>query len=370
MKSRENYPYIYFFTEPNIVFAYRIEGEDYVTVSDLSEQGGWETYELHHADEFENFNHEANLPLIGRGYFIRQDDINFMAGKINRLIQSQRQRKTYSFKEEGAVHLVSSQSTAGALRFGLDRPKTVIGFHDFFSIGPLWKLGQKVGQDFRHEWLNENINVEQDEYEFENNFSKTLLEIEDISEFVPIYIWTANNGNEQTGLRFMLHLLREKDNDIFLINTTVLHHQWIDPNNEKRYSSMLHPDQLKFLLEQAQSANSLSYKDRIQLQREWEELAQSKEVLRLWKNGRVSSVPEDYFDELIVKTIDHLHKEQQNKDFIRTGKVIAETMQQMDELVGDFYIEYRIRYLIYNGFLRLKGIPRSMRHYGVKLREK
>jgi len=112
---------------------------------------------------------------------------------------------------------------------------------------------------------------------------------------------------------------------------------------EKLYSSMLHPDQLKFLLEQVQSANPLSYQDRIQLQREWEDLAQSKDVLRLWKNGRVTSVTEDYFDDLILKTIDHLHKEHQNKDFIRTGKVIAETMHQMDELVGDFYIEYRIR---------------------------
>ncbi|MEH7481357.1 DUF1835 domain-containing protein [Neobacillus drentensis] len=370
MKSRENFPYIYFFTEPNIVFVYKIEGEDYLTASQLSQQGEWETYELRHSDEFENFNHEANIPLIGRGYFLRQDDINFMAGKINRLIQSQRKRESFSYEEKGAVHLVSSESTAGALRYGLDRPKIVIAFHDFFSIGPVWKMDQQIGQDSRYEWLNENVNVEQDECEFENNFSKTLLEIEDIPKFVPIYIWTANNGNEQTGLRFILYLLKEKDNDIFLINTTELYHQRIDPKIEKLYSSMLHPDQLKFLLEQAQSANPLSYQDRIQLQREWEDLAQSKDVLRLWKNGRVTSVTEDYFDDLILKTIDHLHKEPQNKDFIRTGKVIAETMHQMDELVGDFYIEYRIRHLIYSGFLELKGIPRSMRHYSVKLREK
>ncbi|MBT2697541.1 hypothetical protein J7E79_08970 [Bacillus sp. ISL-40] len=29
-----------------------------------------------------------------------------------------------------------------------------------------------------------------------------------------------------------------------------------------------------------------------------------------------------------------------------------------------------MRHLIYSGFLELKGIPRSMRHYSVKLREK
>jgi hypothetical protein len=134
MKSRENFPYIYFFTEPNIVFVYKIEGEDYLTASQLSQQGEWETYELRHADEFENFNHEANIPLIGRGYFLRQDDIDFMAGKINRLIQSQRKRKSFSYEEKGAVHLVSSESIAGALRYGLDRPKTVIAFHDFFPL--------------------------------------------------------------------------------------------------------------------------------------------------------------------------------------------------------------------------------------------
>jgi hypothetical protein len=36
--------------------------------------------------------------------------------------------------------------------------------------------------------------------------------------------------------------------------------------------------------------------------------------------------------------------------------------------VGDAYLEYRLRHLIYNGILELKGIPKSMRHYSVKLR--
>ncbi|WP_429469390.1 DUF3658 domain-containing protein [Neobacillus sp. B4I6] len=42
----------------------------------------------------------------------------------------------------------------------------------------------------------------------------------------------------------------------------------------------------------------------------------------------------------------------------------------MEEMVGDFYLEYRIRHLIYSGFLELKRIPRSIRFYSVKLREK
>ncbi|WP_413303583.1 DUF1835 domain-containing protein [Bacillus sp. 1P10SD] len=364
MKTRNNYPYIYFFTEPNVVFVYEIRGDNYLTVSQLSKQGGWETYEI--TEGFEEFNHEEHSPLEGRGYFIRQDNVNFMVGKINELIRIHRKTST-PIKKNGPVHLVSSDSTAGALKVGLDQPKTVIAFKDLFSIGPLWKLDEKVGQDDRHNWLNENINLEQDDYELENHFTKTVLEIEDIPEDVPIYIWTANNGNEQTGLRFLLHILRNKENEIHVANTTELYKQWIHSNDEKPYSNMLHPDHLRVLFEKSQSAISLTQEERVQLLKEWELLTQSNEILRLWKNGKVTSVPSDYFDEIILETISNLHKKQEAKDFIRTGRVIGETIHKMEEIVGDSYLEYRIRHLIYSGALELKGIPRSMRHYSVKI---
>ncbi|MEO2077020.1 MAG: DUF1835 domain-containing protein [Bacillus sp. (in: firmicutes)] len=364
MKTRNNYPYIYFFTEPNIVFVYEVQGDSYLTVSQLSEQGGWDTYEI--AEGFEEFNHEEHIPLEGRGYSIRLDDVNFMVGKINELIRTQRKRST-SIEKNGPIHLVSSESAAGALKFGLKRPKTVITFQGLFSIGPLWKLDDKVGQAERYKWLNENINLEQDDYELENHFTKTLLEIEDLPEDVPIYIWTANNGNEQTGLRFMLHLFREKENEVVEINTTELYKKWIGSMDEISYSNSLHPDELRLLFEKSQLSKPLTREARLQLLDEWKLLSQTEENLRLWKNGKVTSVSGDYFDELILETISNLHKKQEAKDFIRAGRVIGETLHQMVEIVGDSYLEYRIRYLIYTGSLELKGIPRSMRHYSVKL---
>jgi hypothetical protein len=366
MKTRNNYPYIYFFEEPNVVFVYEIQGDDYITAAELSHHGEWETYEI--VGEFEEFNHAEHRPLEGRGYFIRQDKVNSMARKINELIRSQR-KVSKTLKIVGPVHLVSSSSAAGALKVGLDRPRTVIDFLDLFSIGPLWKLDTKIGQDYRHEWLNENINLEQGDFELENNFSKTLLELEDLPDDVPLYIWTANNGNEQTGLRYLLFLLKSKENEVFVINTTELYKRWINSNDEKLYSSMLHPTDLKFLFEKSESISPLTREERIQLQREWEVLAQSKETLRLWENGKITSVPEDYFDGLIKETIADLQNQQGTKDFIRTGRVIGETIHQMEEMVGDCYLEYRIRHLIYNGVLELKGIPRSMRHYSIKLRD-
>ena len=64
-----------------------------------------------------------------------------------------------------------------------------------------------------------------------------------------------------------------------------------------------------------------------------------------------------------------LHNKQVTKDFLKTGTMIAELLPLMDELPSVFFIEYRIRFLVYSGVLALKGIPKSMRHYSVKLRE-
>ncbi|AJK88421.1 hypothetical protein D0439_14695 [Lysinibacillus fusiformis] len=65
-----------------------------------------------------------------------------------------------------------------------------------------------------------------------------------------------------------------------------------------------------------------------------------------------------------------LHQEQGHVDFIQTGAFLLELLARMEEPPNIFYLEYRIRYLIYNGNLALKGIPKSTRDYYVKIRQK
>ena len=47
-----------------------------------------------------------------------------------------------------------------------------------------------------------------------------MREIGDIKDHTSIYIWTGNNADEQTALRFYLYLLREKPNEIYPMNAT------------------------------------------------------------------------------------------------------------------------------------------------------
>ncbi|MBB6444048.1 DUF1835 domain-containing protein [Bacillus benzoevorans] len=370
IKTKVNHPYIYFYIEPNVVFVYKIEWSQYMTLQDLMEFEECESYELKEGETFNTFHHRERQALKGRGFFIKQDAMNKMVEIINQQIQ--RHRHLNDLTEHGdAVHIVSSEHAAGTVRYSLPWPKKVIGFPDFFSIGPLWKLEEKAGQAFRNEWIMENINLEQDDYEYENKFSNTLKEIEDIPKHVRIFIWYGNNVEEQTGMRFFLYLLREKTNEIVLINSTELFANYF--GSAERFNSHtghLEPETLKKLFEICKENDPVGDSKRMALQKEWEALSQSKEVLRIWKDDQIKAVPEIYYDEIILKTIENLHKEQESKDFIKTGAVIGEILEKMDEPVFAYYIEYRIRYLVYSGFLELKGIPRSMRHYSVKLCEK
>ena len=271
MESKVNYPYIYFLLESNMVCVYRIKTHHYLNASDLLDRSEWEAYKLQHHAQFETFNHEENEAIEGWGFWIEQDKLRDIVEIINDCIQKHRSVDQRIATQ--AVHIVSSESAAGSVRVALVPPKHVIGFPDCFSIGPLWKLEDKRGQTFRSNWLSENINDGQEDI-YQNQFTNTLREIEDIPNHVPIYIWYGNNADEQCGLRFFLYLLRDKSNEIFLINT-------IEHSKAKCATSHLSSQQLAQLFMNIKEKKPLTIQDRLIFQNEWGTLSKTNDVLRL-----------------------------------------------------------------------------------------
>jgi hypothetical protein len=370
LETRFIFPHIYYLMKPNVVFVYKILTYNYLNVSDLGSQG-WETFELNHGETLETFDHQKYRPLEGgRSYFIQQDDLNLMVQEINKQIHIYRKRQSNEV-QLSPVHIVTPEFAAGSLRLGLERPKIVIGFPDFFAIGPLWKLDEKIGQTYRNEWFYENINDEQDDYEYETKFQNTLREINDLPNDVPIYLWCGQNACEQIGVRFILYLLREKGNNVYLLNSTELYVSYLNGesvNGRNSYTGQLEPEELRVIFEKNKGANPLSITERHQFQKEWELLSQTQEVLRIWENGKIISVAENHFDSLIIDTVKGLHSSQGNLEFIKVGTVVGELLALGANCDGH-YLEYRIRKLVYNGELTIKGIPKSMRHYSVKMRD-
>ena len=273
--------------------------------------------------------------------------------------------------EFNTVHIACGESTAGSLRYGLGHGNKVIGFPDFFSIGPVWKLHKDVGRKHRFEWLKDHINMEMDymEEEYEQRITKTLEEIDAIPGNVPIIIWTGENAEEQTAMRYFMYLLREKPNDVLLINTSLTSQELYTTNDQQHFyhTAMFEPEKLKEMYEKNVSKR-LSPLERSHFQKEWMALSESKAILRIWQNREITFVNEDHFDSLIISTIQKLHVEQGHKDFILAAKIIGEVLGLLEGSVFDAFLEYRIRELVYNGVLEIKGIPKDMRSYSVRVK--
>ncbi|WP_232697558.1 DUF1835 domain-containing protein [Brevibacillus daliensis] len=287
------------------------------------------------------------------------------------------QIRNESEKNYKIVHIVFGDSPSGSLKMALkdmelQEEEKIISFSDLFSIGPVWKLHQKIGLIHRYEWLKNHINFDEEYIDkYQDDFSNTLVKINAIPEDVPIFIWSGDNSHEQTAVRYVLYLLKEKTNDIILMDTTTHYkNQFHIPDIE--YSPLhtggIAPEKLKLIYDKNRTAKPLSQEEREKFEKEWEELSTKQEVLRIWRNREIHSVNEDYYDDYIINAAQNLHDKKKNKDFMKSARVIGEVIGHVDQYIGDQYVEYRVRHLIMNGVFEIEGIPKAMRFYSVKLR--
>ena len=286
-------------------------------------------------------------------------------------ILSELKNENHYQREYEAVHIVCGESAAGSLKVGLDRENKVIGFTDFFAVGPIWELHIEVGRNHRYEWLREHLNYHNDfiEEEYEHSFLNTLSEIDAILDQVPIVIWNAENANEQTGVCYLMYLLKEKTNPIYLMNTTIAYQELFNTSEYQYFyfhTGEVMPEKLKAIY-QKKLPRPLTVQDRTQFEKEWLSLSDSKGVVRIWESKKIKIVNEDYFDEMIVTAAQHLHSKQKETDFLKSGSLIGEVLGHIDNNVGDAFLEYRLRSLIYKEVFEIKGIPKGMRYYNVKL---
>lgn len=360
IKTKINYPFIYFLLEADTVTVYHITSSAYITTEDLTSYTDWETYDLMNGQEIDTFLHTEHRPRESYGFIISQQQLHTMVEQINSAIQQNltisSSSKVETLKSNGEIHLIASESAAGSIRSSLKGPKCVIPVPGFLSIGPLWRLTEHEGIVNRNEWLSDHINFEMEDGIYEQRFANSLREIEDIPEDTTLFIWHGPNADEQTTLRFLLHFLKDKENDIVLIDTEDQGCFHSDPLDLERMRTLY-----------TANRSPIGTAERLQLQQEWEVLSQSKELLRIWKDGKVKGVAEDYYDLLILETVQKLQFGQKTPDFIPTGHVIGEILSEKEPTIDIHFLEYRVRHLVYTGKLAMKGIPKSMRHYRVKL---
>jgi hypothetical protein len=276
-----------------------------------------------------------------------------------------------------AVHIVFGDSAAGSLKIvfkemKLQDEERIIAFSDNFSVGPVWRLHEKKGLSNRYEWLQKHINIDDEILDnYQDEFNNTVSEIRAVPNDASIIIWIGANAHEQTGLRYVLYLLKEKRNDIFIIDTTSsFENLFAAPEIDftPLHTGEISPDKLRIIYEKTGKADSLTQEERNEFEREWEQLSIKQEVLRIWENNSINSVNEDYYDDYIIDTARKIHKERNKHEFVKSARLIGEVLGHLDQYIGDQFLEYRVRHLIVDGSFEIEGVPKAMRYYSVKLR--
>ncbi|UAL48199.1 DUF1835 domain-containing protein [Sutcliffiella horikoshii] len=264
------------------------------------------------------------------------------------------------------IHITGSESTAGSLRVGLERNHKVIGFSEMFDIGPLWDSSA------RQEWLHDHINIFEDflEEEFNSNFKKAIEELNHIPPHIPVILWTADNVHEQIFHRYILHHLHNSENEVVLINATTAYQKLSLSNKfEPIHSGEIMPETLKVIFEN-ESENILPINARNQLSEEWLQLKETKDLLRIWKNEEIQGVPEEYIDQELLHCAQNVKRDFSENEFVKAARIIGETHGQLEGKFNTAFLEYRLRTLAFEGYFKIKGIPKSMHHYSVRLKNR
>ncbi|WP_439876285.1 DUF1835 domain-containing protein [Bacillus mycoides] len=274
-------------------------------------------------------------------------------------------------KESAHIHITFDESTGGCLKHMLSQEElfeeSVVAFSEFFSIGPIHQLHTNKGQLARQQWLLNNLTTYDGYFEEEYllNFIETLEELQSIPNETPITIWKANNAHEHVGLCFVMTQLKDKKN-IRIINTSEASREILKQEYDIRGTGELPPESLATFIRNSVELSYLTKKTREKFEHEWDSLANSTELLRIWKDNEVHSVKEDYLDPFMIECAKRIGAD---KDFLKAPRVIGEVLGHVEQLVGDTFLEYRLKALIKQDTFEFEGSLEEMRFYSVKLRK-
>lgn len=264
------------------------------------------------------------------------------------------------------IHILFGLAASGSMKYvlhqnNLEEKESIIPLDDIFSIGPIWQLHSDSGRQHRIDWFKATMSSM-----FEDDFSFSTERIKRIPDNSSVTIWISDNAHEQVGLRLAIYLLKDKNIHITVRNVSTLSKKLLTIDYTPRSVGEIAPEKLQ-LMYNADCCEPLTIQDRDILVKEWEILAESRHLLRVWKNGEIISVEENYYDKLIILTAKQLH-EKSDEQFIHVARLIGELIGNLEQNIGDSFFEYRIRKLIEDGRIEMGGEFEKSRFYLVRLK--
>lgn len=263
------------------------------------------------------------------------------------------------------IHICFSDSAGGSLKYAISTKKLSLGdkvvtFWDDISNG---YIGNEVNVEERIKWLNEIFRGD-DTYSFEDDelqqyYASFKKHISQINDMDTVYLWYGNSGNELCAMLYTLEILKGKNPSIYLVNVSdVIYETPIGELFSYRAVGEVDAEKLQSFIRLKRKVEPKEYEDFI---KQWEALKRENSLLRIFKNDKVESVNEDYFDIDILKYTE--------KKFKRAARTVGMVLGLSETPISDSYIFWRIKELVKTGMMEFRGKFGVMREMEIKITE-
>ncbi|WP_026885670.1 DUF1835 domain-containing protein [Clostridium beijerinckii] len=264
------------------------------------------------------------------------------------------------------VHICFSESAGGSLRQAVKKKKLfegkkVIVFPDDISIGTI-KKGINLSE--RLEWLDsinkedERIHLEEIDY-LKKYYKQFYNEISNIKDADVIYLWYGECSSDMCGMMYTLELLKDKIENIYLVNVSEKIYEDYRIIRTYRAVAEIGTERLKEFIK---IRRKIEYQEYNNLIDQWDLLKDNNSILRIFKDGKVQAVSEDYFDINILKYTEN--------EFRKCARIVGSVMGHSEMRISDDYIFWRVGELTKSGMLEYKGKFGIMREMEIKITQK
>lgn len=247
------------------------------------------------------------------------------------------------------IEVVFSDSVKGSMtmakKHDTNKPEKVISYVGFYlDIGDI--SGAIDGIERREVFSNIWGHIDFDEQESEQFFQMQCEDVEKLlsaaQKGVPIRIWKSNAPFSACGFAFVCNILRKTDCKVSVVSlpeyviksngTLVSYTSWGEVSPEEFYSFLSHEKELSNI-EKCVQANL------------WNDLKIENSPLRAIVNGKLISVPENFYDHLLINNIPE-------GEFVMS-RLIGNILGNYPLGVGDGWFALRINKMIEKNILEV-----------------
>lgn len=280
------------------------------------------------------------------------------------------------------LHIVFGESSATALTgaFELDEQLKgdILYFEDDLSVGPLFILDTKDGQNARKQWWMQlagiqpqpiaegapdtqasgaSASVAEEEAGDQERFRqlKALLKSEPEQE---VYIWAGQNARDVCGYYWLVSQLYDFSGRIHIIYLNNL--PFLNEKGGVFYPTHLHQILPKEFLKAKKLARPVSLAEFELDGDEWSRMMNENGGIRLLEGGKkIKGEPATFYDKELVQ--------QTSAEFQKASKVVGLVTGKLKYPVMDQFLGWRLKELIKQGKLESRGELKTIKDFEVKL---